>query len=455
MTQEASLTQHDATATQRSAYPGPLSARLLEELGRYVISEPRPFALDLERCAGMELVTVDGQRLFDWAGYYGSKLIAHNHPALYAPDYAARLVRAANNKLANPDFLTPECLDYYRLLYRLAPRCMRSKSLEVYVVNSGAEAIENMMKYFVNIHHAKLRREGRLPGTRRFVYFEQAFHGRTVFALNITQMRHDPVATKDFQGFFPGNLHAPFPAYDAALSAEQNEARVARCLEALSMLLDQYADEIVGIIVEPIQSAGGQRVALPSFFQGLSALAHQHDVPLGFDEVQTAGGPCGDVFVVDMLDLPHPPQAVVSGKKFGNGVLYMRESMQDVGVLDSTWGGSLADMVRFVQEWGVVEAEGLLERVPALSAQLVATLHRLAQRWPALIHNVRGLGLYQGFSMRRPEDKGRLLDAALQRESLLLLGAGHDSVRLRPHMHVTPDDIAELERRLDRALAAL
>lgn len=437
------------------AYPGPRSEQMLKELGRYVIAEPRPFVLDLERCEGMELVTIDDQRILDWAGYYGSKLIAHNHPALYEPDYLKRLARAANNKLANPDFLTPECLEYYRVLHRIGPRIMRSDKLEVYAVNSGAEAIENMMKYFVNLHHAKLRREDRLPGARRFLYFEQAFHGRTVFALNITQMRHDPVATRDFQGFFPGNLHAPFPALDSEQSPEQNRARWERALEQIGGLLEQYADEIVGIIVEPIQSAGGQRVAAPEFFQGLSRLAHQHGVPLGFDEVQTAGGACGDVFVVDMLDLPHPPQAVVTGKKFGNGLLYMLEPMKDVGVLDSTWGGSLADMVRFVQEWAVVEREGLLAQVPARSARLIAMLNGLAERFSSRISNVRGLGLYQGFTMRDPADKGRLIELALQQESLLLLGAGYDTVRLRPHLHVSDADIDELERRLSRALEAL
>ena len=82
---------------------------MLQELGRYVVATPQPFVLDLERCHGMYLVSVDGQELFDWAGYYGAKLLGHNHPRLYEPVYLKRLVSAANNKVANPDFLAPEC----------------------------------------------------------------------------------------------------------------------------------------------------------------------------------------------------------------------------------------------------------------------------------------------------------------------------------------------------------
>src|ERR1700733_8833261 len=136
-------------------FDGPRSRAMLEELGRYVVADPYPFAVDLEKCHGSWLATVGGKEIFDWAGYFGSKLIAHNHPGLSEPEYVKRLVIAANNKTANPDFLTPECLDYYRLLHELAPACMKHPRLEVYTVNSGAEAVENMMKYFINLHHAQ------------------------------------------------------------------------------------------------------------------------------------------------------------------------------------------------------------------------------------------------------------------------------------------------------------
>ncbi|MEZ0327808.1 MAG: aminotransferase class III-fold pyridoxal phosphate-dependent enzyme, partial [Fimbriimonas sp.] len=188
-----------------SSYPGPKSAAMLSELERYVVATPQPFAIDLEKSQGMWLATVDGQLMFDWAGYYGSKLIGHNHPGLYEPSYLRRLSRAANNKVANPDFLTQECLDYYRMLYRVAPEVMQGPGLEVYAVNSGAEAVENMMKYLVAKFNHKRISKNRPITQRRFLYFDKAFHGRTVFALNVTQTI-DPVATKDFHGLLGGNI---------------------------------------------------------------------------------------------------------------------------------------------------------------------------------------------------------------------------------------------------------
>ena len=436
-------------------FPGPLSRSLLDELGRYVVAEPYPFVVDVALGHGMWLVTVDGREIFDWAGYYGSKWIAHNHPRLSEPDYVRRLVAAANNKICNPDLLTSDCVAYYRALHEVAPECMRNPKLEVYAVNSGAEAVENMMKYLINLHHLKMTTLGREPKGRRFIYFDQAFHGRTVFALNVTRISHDPVVTKDFHGFIPGNIQVPFPAVDRALSHSENLERTRLSLEIVEDFLRRFPDEIVGIVVEPLQGAGGHRVALPEFFQGLSELAHRFDVGLGFDEVQTAGGTTGKMFAVDMFDLPYPPQAIAVAKKFANGVVYMLHPMDDHGVLDSTWGGSLADMVRFVQELKIVREEKLIEQVPAKAARLVAALEELGRRHDGAIHNVRGLGLYQGFTLAKAEWKGRLVDLALQTENLLLLGAGRDSVRLRPNLNVTEGDIDLLISKLNRVLMAV
>jgi L-lysine 6-transaminase len=439
---------------QPDSIPGPRANAMIQELSRYVITDAQPVVVDLARGEGMWLTTVDGQKIFDWAGYYASKLVGHNHPGLYEPEYVQRLVRAANNKVANPDFLTEECLEYYRTLHRLAPRCMRNPKLEVYAVNSGAEAIENMMKYFINLHHQRSEGRARKGERLRFLYFEKAFHGRTIFALNVTQTL-DPVATKDFHGLIPGNIQAPFPGVNTSEPPEKNRARTEEVLQIIAKFLERYAGEMVGMVVEPIQGAGGHRVAEPEFFQGLSRLAHQHGIFLGFDEVQTAGGPTGDIFMVDQLDLPHPPQAVAVAKKFGCGAVYMLYPMEDKGVLDSTWGGPLVDMVRFVQEMKIIERENLIARAKINGEKLAEGLRGLEKKFPDLVSNVRGLGLYQGFSLATPELKDRLEELALQKERLLLLPAGPLSIRLRPNLSVTEPEITHLMELLECCLRLL
>ena len=431
------------------------SQAMLDNLARYVIADPLPFVLDLKNSSGMWLATVDGDKIFDWAGYYGAKMLGHNHPGLYEKEYLDRLIMAANNKIANPDFLTPECLAYYKELHERGPKVMKSEHLEVYVVNSGAEAVENMMKYFINLYDEKKRTTGNVPTIRRFIYFDQAFHGRTVFTLNITKMSHAPVVTKDFHGFIPGNIELPFPAVDNDAPASENCARTQTVLAQVEETLKRYGCEVVGIIIEPLQGAGGQRVAQKEFFQGLSRLAHEYSVYLGFDEVQTAGGTTGTFFAIDHFDLPHPPHALAAGKKLGNGVVYMIKPMTDRGVLDSTWGGTLTDMVRVVQELAIVDREQLIEQVPEKSRKIVEALQDLAHRYPNLMHNVRGMGLYQGFSLASKELKAQLIDVALEEHGLLLLGASTHSIRLRPPLTVTAEDIELLHEKLGIILQGL
>ncbi len=425
---------------------------MLTELQGMVVCEPMPFVIDLAKGHGMHLVTVDGQELFDWMGYYGAKLIGHNHSGLYEHDYLSRLSVAANNKTANPDFLTQECLDYYRKIYSIAPRVMRNPNLEVYAVNSGAEAVENMMKYLVSRFNARKAAQGKSIGNRRFIYFDKAFHGRTVFALGVTQTM-DPVATKDFHGLMSGgNIKIPFPSYDSDRTEQENLKRAQNVLEMVEMALSTMHEDVVGIIVEPIQGAGGQRVALPSFFRGLSELCHRYGVALAFDEVQTGLGATGEMFAIDHFDLSYPPLAVATGKKFGNGVVYMYEPLEEVGILDSTWGGTLADMVRVVRELEIVEEENLIDAARQNGHYLHQELKNLQRRQLGIMLNIRGMGLYQGFSLDSKERKNKLITTARDEYSLLLMGCGEQSIRLRPNLSVTREDIDHLILILDEAL---
>lgn len=425
---------------------------MLEALAKTVIATPYPFVLDVAKGHGMWLVTVDGQELFDWAGYFGSKLIGHNHPGLYEPDYLRRLTVAANNKVANPDFLTAECLAYYQMLVRVAPEVMRGHDLEVYAVNSGAEAVENLMKFLVAKHNAKRLSRGEFPSHRRFLYFEKAFHGRTVFALGVTQTI-DTVATRDFVGLTSGgNLKLPFPSVGSDHSPHEQTQLTDHALRMVESALAQMGPEIVGILIEPIQGAGGQRMAQPEFFRGLSELAHQYDVYLAFDEVQTGLGATGRMFAIDHFDLPHPPMALATGKKFGCGVLYMKDHLDDVGVLDSTWGGTLADMVRVVREMEIVEQEDLVAQAATNGERLRNGLLRLAESHAPLVRNIRGMGLYQGFSTDTPERKGDLIRVAREEFGLLLLGAGLVSIRTRPNLSVTAEEVDHFLDLLDQVI---
>jgi L-lysine 6-transaminase len=261
--------------------------------------------------------------------------------------------------------------------------------------------------------------------------------------------------TKDFLGFLPGNVQIPFPAYVQNHSEQENFAEVNRVLELVEKTLQSYQNEVVGIIVEPIQGAGGHRIALKEFFQGLSRLSNQYEVGLGFDEVQTAGGQTGTFFAVEQFDLPYPPHAIASAKKMGTGVVIMSESMDDEGVLDSTWGGHLVDMIRFTEEMKIVRKEKLIEQVQQKSEHLNQHLDNLVFEFPHLIHNRRGMGIYQGFSFYSKEHKSVFLETMLQEKNYFLMGAGPESIRLRPTLDISLYDCTDLASTIQAVLRSL
>jgi L-lysine 6-transaminase len=103
----------------------------------------------------------------------------------------------------------------------------------------------------------------------------------------------------------------------------------------------------------------------------------------------------------------------------------------------------------------IVEDKRLIEQAGPKGERLRAGLCALAERPGSPIANVRGMGLYQGFSLPTPAAKARLIEVAREEQGLLLLGAGADSVRTRPCLSVTDDEIDLFLDRLDAALARL
>lgn len=435
----------------KKQFPGPKSKKILKEFDNYTSAGKKPFVIDLEKCHDSYVVTIDNQEILDFENHYASKLIAYNHPDLYLPEYLKKLSLAANNKTANPDHVTPELVEYYKLLHEIAPKCMKSDNIDVMCFNSGAEAVENAMKYCVALWYEKHEKNPLSSLVKPcFISFDEAFHGRSVYTLGVTDMPHADWVTKYYHGLAVENIRLPFPGCDFEGGNEGNQDRIDTCLAYVSLELQKNYGKIAGIITETMQGAGGHNVTKPDFFVKLSELCNKYDVPLIFDEVQTAGGQTGTFFMCDSFDLPYSPTVVCSAKKIATGVVYFLNPLKTSGILDSTWSGPLVDMVRFVQEMKIIRREKLIEEVPEKTKYLVRKLKDLAQKYD--IFNIRGAGLYQGFSVYSNEIRNKITEMALQEENLLLMWAGTNSIRLRSTLHLTLEDIDLFYKKMDRVL---
>ena len=183
------------------------------------------------------------------------------------------------------------------------------------------------------------------------------------------------------------------------------------------------------------------------------ALCDEFDALLIFDEVQTGCGLTGTAWAYQQLGVA--PDVVAFGKKTqvcgvmaGRRVDEVADNVFAVSSrINSTWGGNLVDMVRSRRILEVIESDGLLVRAAKAGRYLLDRLEDLAVEFPGLVLDVRGRGLMCAFSLPSAAQRDELIRRLWDRR-VIMLASGADSVRFRPALTVSRDEI-------DAAIAAV
>lgn len=200
---------------------------------------------------------------------------------------------------------------------------------QVFTALAGSDANETAYKAAFMFYRRRERGEGAdftaeelessmrnaAPGSPdlAIMSFEKAFHGRLFATLSTT--RSKPIHKLDIPSFdWP---QAPFPAlkYPLDQHAAANAAEEARCLAAVDATLAGWRCPVAAVVVEPIQSEGGDNHASPAFFQGLRDITAKRGVLLIVDEVQTGVGATGKFWAHEHWGLASPPDMVTFSKK--------------------------------------------------------------------------------------------------------------------------------------------
>lgn len=171
----------------------------------------------------------------------------------------------------------------------------------------------------------------RSPGSPNLsiLSFHGAFHGRTFGCLSTT---HSKAIHKIDVPAFDWPI-ASFPKYRYPLedNKRENDDEDRRCLAEVEDLIVKYKKKgipVAGIVVEPIQSEGGDNEASPEFFQKLQRIAKKHGAGLLMDEVQTGCGPTGKMWCHEHFNLDSPPDIVTFSKKMQLGGYFHTEDMR-------------------------------------------------------------------------------------------------------------------------------
>jgi 4-aminobutyrate aminotransferase/(S)-3-amino-2-methylpropionate transaminase len=261
--------------------------------------------------------------------------------------------------------------------------------------------------------------------------FKTGFHGRLFGSLSTT--RSKPIHKLDIPAFdWP---QAPFPVLKYPLDEHtaENAAEEQRCLDETEHILTTYHNPPAAVVIEPIQSEGGDNHATPTFFRGLRDLTKKHNVLLIVDEVQTGVGATGKFWAHEHWGLTTPPDMVTFSKKaqtagyyFGNNDLRPNKPYRQF----NTWMGDPARAILFRSIIQEIKRLDLVANTAATGDYLFAGLKRLAEKFPQDIQNLRGKGqgTFIAFdSVRRDE----VLKKA-KGQGVNIGGSGERAVRLRP-----------------------
>jgi 4-aminobutyrate aminotransferase/(S)-3-amino-2-methylpropionate transaminase len=379
------------------------------------------------RAGGGIIEDVDGNRLIDLASGISVTNVGNS---------AARVVAAVSEQV---ELFTHTCfqvvpyLGYVEVCERLNTLTPGDHDKRTFLVNSGAEAVENAVKV---ARYA--------TGRSGVVAFDHGFHGRTLMGLTLTGK-----AMPYKQGFGP---FAP-EVYRAPYSDPfRGTGTLAQTLDILETTVG--APSIACVVVEPIAGEGGFVVPEPGWLPGLSEWCTANGVVLVADEIQSGFGRTGAWFACEHEGVV--PDIVTTAKSLGGGlpiaaVTGRAELMDKVhpGGLGGTFGGNPLACAAALAAIETMEVEGLLERARRIGVVMLGRLQVAAASNPA-IGDARGRGAMVAIELVGSDgitpDKAAAarVAAACHAQGVLVLTAGTygNVVRLLPPL-VIPDDLLD------------
>ncbi|MFB1295293.1 L-lysine 6-transaminase [Mycobacterium sp. pW049] len=419
-------------------------------LARSILADGLDLVLDIDRSRGSYLVDArSGRGYLDMFTFFASSALGMNHPGLADDDdFRAELAAAALNKPSNSDVYS---VPMARFVATFARVLGDPKLPHLFFVDGGALAVENALKVAFD-WKSRLNESKGLDAAlgTKVLHLQGAFHGRSGYTMSLTNT--DPNKVARFPKFDWPRIVAPYVRQGANIEALEAES-----LRHARAAFEASRDDIACFIAEPIQGEGGDRHLRPQFFAAMRTLCDEFDALMIFDEVQTGCGITGTAWAYQQLGVQ--PDVVAFGKKTqvcgvmaGGRVDEVADNVFAVSSrINSTWGGNLVDMVRSRRILEVIERDGLFDRAADSGRHLLDGLAALAADFPGLVRDVRGRGLMCAFSMPSGAQRDELV-AGLWDCGVIMLGCGPDSVRFRPALTVSRE---ELDTALDAVRAVL
>src|SRR5437868_1058158 len=418
---------------------------VLDTIEQHVLLDGFKVVVDLDKSRGSYLQNaVDGRRLIDLYGFFGSMPVGFNHSHFDEPGVRRDLLRAAKVKIANSDVYSQGYAEFVATFERV----MGLPPLERYLfIEGGALAVENCLKAAMDWKVRKNMAAGHGERGTQTLHFRHAFHGRSGYTMSLTNT--DPRKTDLFAKFEWPRVSCPY--IDFALPENEREqnviAREKKAEQEIHAYIEKSKIDICAIIIEPIQGEGGDNHFRGEWLKKLREICDDNDILLIFDEVQSGMGATGKMWCCQHFDVL--PDLLAFGKKAQTCGVMAGPRLDEVkdnafrlpSRLNSTWGGNLTDMVRSTHYMHIIEEEFLVENAAKVGAYFLDQLRDL-QRYEPAISAVRGRGLMLAFDLPDADARERFWKGLFDL-GVLTLRSGDRSIRFRPALDITAEVVDE------------
>ena len=427
-------------------------------IGKYMLADGMDQVIDLKKSHGSWLVDArDGKEYLDLFSMFASMPVGYNHPTLL--ENRERIAAAALNKITNSDIYSMQMAEFVDTVGRIAQPDYLPYS---FYVEGGALGVENALKTAFDWKVRKNLAAGKGEKGSKVIHFTECFHGRTGYTMSLTDSP-DPRKTLYFPQFDWPRIDNPklhFPLTDESL--EQALKAEATAINQIKSAIAENPDEIAALIIEPIQGEGGDNHFRGEFLQELRTLADEHEFMLIYDEVQTGVGVTGKMWAHQLFNSSARPDIIGFGKKMQICGIFASERVDEVennvfhesSRLNSTWGGNVVDMVRITLYLEIIAAEDLVNQAASNGDYLVAKIHDIQADFDGLVSNARGRGLFAAFDLPDGTARDNLANLIIS-EGALILGSGKKTIRFRPHLNISREEIDLADDIIRRAIAQL
>ncbi|MFM6975811.1 MAG: L-lysine 6-transaminase [Sphingobacteriaceae bacterium] len=431
-----------------------------ETLSKHILADGFDLIFDMEKSQGVHIYDTKNDRtLLDFFTCFASVPLGYNHPKMINDEeFKKNLMLAALTNPSNSDIYTTQYAQFVDTFSKVGiPHYLP----HAFFIAGGSLAIENALKTAMDWKVQKNFQKGYQEEKGfKVLHFEQAFHGRSGYTLSLTNTL--PEKTKWFAKFDWPRVSIPkikFPVTDKNLAELKD--REASSIAQIKKAFSDFKDDICAIIIEPVQSEGGDNHVRQEFLEQLRVLADENECLLIYDEVQTGVGLSGKFWCHEHFGEKARPDILAFGKKMqicgilaGKKVDEIEHNVFKVSSrINSTWGGNLVDMVRASKILEIIKEDQLVEKAAATGAYLQEKLLNISEKF-SIISNVRGRGLLTAFDFPDKANRDQFIKKGLEK-NVMFLGCGHQTIRFRPALIMEKNHIDAGLEVMEQILPAL